>query len=73
MKEINTVMEKKGKRGGPKEDKRGMDGSQDGGGQLGRLKLNIHQLQKENLELLSAHNQEVKNSCEQLSRAEPPE
>lgn len=60
MKEINTVMEEKGKRGGRKEEERGM-------GELGRLRLNIHQLQKEKLELMSAHNQEVKNRCEHLS------
>lgn len=68
MKEIKAVSEKKGRH---EDEERGMGGGQGGGGELGSLRLDLHQLQKENLDLLSAHNQEVRSRCSPARR--PPD
>lgn len=75
-------MEKKGRRGGDKEDERGIDRSHQDGGrksrvadaggqESGRLRLKLHQLEKEKLELTAGHNQEVENKSKgfQLKRS----
>lgn len=55
MKETKAVEERGGRGGHQEEEEPGTDGSQGR-----RLRLNLHQLQKENLELMSTHNQEVR-------------
>lgn len=74
-------MDKKGRRGGDKGDERGIDRSHQDGGrksrvadvgqESGRLRLKLHQLEKEKLELMSGHNQEVENKSKgfQLKRS----
>lgn len=64
-------MEKKGRRGGDKEDERNSRVADVGGQESGRLRLKLHQLEKEKLELMSGHNQEVENKSKgfQLKRS----